>query len=299
MFELKKIGIVRRASALLLDLILLVVLTTGFMFIISLICDYSHEESLSIKYYNEWEDFRKEYVEDIAWHYGFDYDTTNDSIGYKISKDGVASSLDALMQALSDSNGEDVATKSAYDAYTKLTPVKQVNMQYEYVYNLLFMMVSIGVLLAYIVLEFIIPIILKNGQTVGKKVFSICLVRPNCVKITKLSLFARTILGKYAIETMFPILLVFLFLFGGLGILAIILFAAITLLNVILFFALKNRTPIHDLVAYTVAADMRVQMIFRTEEELVQKKAQAQKEIVEQEKVGTIGAKKISLESGR
>ena len=297
MFELKKIGIVRRASALLLDMILLVVLTTGFMFIISLICDYSHEQNLSIKYYNEWEDYREKYVEDVATYYNFVYEKTDS--GYKISKDGASSNLNEVMSALSNSKGEDAATKTAYEAYTKLTPVEQVNMQYEYVYNLLFMMISIGVLLSYIVLEFIIPIILKNGQTVGKKVFSICLVRPNCVKITKLSLFARTILGKYAIETMFPILLVFLFLFGGLGILAIILFAAITLLNIILFFALKNRTPIHDLVAYTVAADMRVQMIFRTEDELVQKKAEAQKEIVEQEKVGTIGAKKISLESGR
>ena len=66
MFELRKIGIVRRASALLLDLILLVVLTTGFMFLISLMCNYSYEEKLAKTYYNEWEDFRKDYVGSVA-----------------------------------------------------------------------------------------------------------------------------------------------------------------------------------------------------------------------------------------
>lgn len=280
MFELRKIGIVRRASAALLDVILLVVLTTGFMFIISLICNYSDNEKLSTRYYNEWEGFRKTYVEEVADYYGFKYRTTDS--GYTITKDGKESSLDELMQTLSKSKGQDAATKVAYDAYMELPSVDKVNLQYQYVYNLLFMMTSVGFLLAYLTLEFILPIIFKNGQTVGKKVFGICLVRPDCVKITNLSLFARTILGKYAIETMFPVLLVFLFIFGGIGILALILLAALALLNIVLFFATKNRTPIHDLVAGTVAADMRIQMIFQTEDELVEKKALAHKELVGQ-----------------
>lgn len=283
MFELKRIGIVKRASALLLDVILLAVLTTGFMFLISLMCNYSYEEKLSASYYKAWEDFRKEYVGDVAVYYGFDYEVKSDG-DYVISKNGEKSSLNELMKALDNSDGKDAGTKAAYDEYKKLPPVETVNFQYKYVYNLLFMMTSVGTLLAYLALEFILPIILKNGQTVGKKVFGICLVRPNCVRITTLSLFARTILGKYAIETMFPILLVFLFLFlfGGLGALAIILLAALALLNIILFFALKNRTPIHDLLAGTVAVDMKLQMIFKSEEELVQKKALAQREVVEQ-----------------
>lgn len=280
MFELRKTGIVRRASSSLLDVILLVVLATGFMFILSLICNYSDNEKLSTKYFNEWEGFRKTYVADVADYYGYDYQSTGSD--YTITKNGEKSSLDALMKSLSDSKGQDAATKGAYDAYMELPSVEKVDLQYRYVYNLLFMMTSIGILLSYITLEFIVPIIFKNGQTIGKKVFGICLVRPNCVKITNLSLFARTILGKYAIETMFPVLLVFLFIFGGLGILALILLAALALLNIVLFFATKNRTPIHDLLACTVAADMRIQMIFQTEDELVEKKALAHRELVGQ-----------------
>lgn len=284
MFELKKIGFVKRASALLLDAILLAVLTTGFMFIISLICNYSAEEDLANNYYAQWDDFREEYVVDIADYYSFTYEESDDGKSYSIMKDGEVSSLDVLINTLVKDEGRSERMSEAYNSYMKLPSAKRVNDQYRYVYTLLFMMVSVGLLLAYLVLEFILPIILKNGQTVGKKVFSIGLVQPNCVKITNLSLFARTFLGKFAIETMFPILLIFLFLFGGIGVLAIILFIAIALLNIILFFVTKNKTPIHDIFANTVAVDMKLQLIFGSEEDLIEKKSLLHNDVVSNSK---------------
>lgn len=280
MFELRKIGIVKRASAWLLDAILLAVLATGLMWVISLICRYSEAEQLATQYYGEWQEFRDAYMQDVAEFYGFTY--REDGDGYVVTKDGAEASLNDVMNALDGSKGEDPETAEAYEAYLALPPAAKVNAQYQYVYTMLFMMVSIGILLSYLILEFILPLILGNGQTVGKKVFEICLVRPDGVKITPLSLFARTILGKFAIETMFPILLVFLFFFGGLGILAIILLAAFLLLNLSLFFATKNRTPIHDILAGTVAADAKLQIIFASEEERNEKIARSQKESVEQ-----------------
>lgn len=284
MFELKKIGIVKRASALLLDAILLAVLATGLIYIISIICNYSAEENKANNYYSLWNDFRQEYIPEIAEHYGFKYEESDDGINYTITniEDGKKSTLDELINVfISDVDRENTPLMvEAYSAYEKLPSVKTVNAQYKYVYTLLFTMVSIGVLLAYLMLEFIIPLILKNGQTIGKKVFTIGLVRPNCVKITNLSLFARTIIGKFAIETMFPILLIFLFLFGGLGSLAVILFGAIILFNIILFFATKNKTPIHDIIASTVTVDIKLQEFFQTEEELIQKKSQSHKDYI-------------------
>lgn len=280
MFELKKIGIVRRASAWLLDAILLSVLSVGFIYLISLICNYSKEEKLANEYYGAWETFREEEIGKVASFYGFTY-TVEEGGDYTIEKDGVEKTIEDVVDVLVASEGKDEETAAAYERYLTLPPVKSVNGQYFKVHNLLFMMTSIGLLLGYAVLEFVLPLCLKNGQTVGKKVFGICLIRPDCVKITTLSLFARTFLGKFAIETMFPVLMVFLFFFGGLGLLAIVLFAAILLLNLILFFATKNRTPIHDLLAGTVAADMRVQMIFSSEEELIEKKKEAHMASVE------------------
>ena len=270
MYELKRIGIVKRASALLLDAILLVVLATGFMFIVSLICNYDREEQLATQYFSEWEDFRKDYAAEVAEYYGYKYEETNGN--YVVTKDGKPASLDDVMRELDSSEGGDAETAEAYQKYKALPSVEKVNRQYRYVYTLLFMMTSIGVLLSYAVLEFVMPLIFKNGQTIGKKVFGICLVRSNCVKINTLMLFARTFVGKFAIETMFPVLLAFLFFFGGVGLLALVLFAGITVLNIALFCATKNKTPIHDIFAGTVAVDMNLQMIFQSEEELIAKK---------------------------
>ncbi|MDE7439523.1 MAG: RDD family protein [Clostridia bacterium] len=288
MFELRKIGFVRRASALLLDAILLAVLTTGFMFIISLICNYDHEQKLVVEYYNEWDGYRKEYAKDVSEAYGFTYKAEDeDNTEYTITDaDDKAVTLDDVWNKLKDSKGvsDNPITKEAYEKYNSLTPIEEVNRQLSYTYSLLFMMISVGILLAYLVLEFVIPIILKNGQTVGKKVFGIGLVRPDCVRMTIPQLFARTVLGKFAVETMFPVLLVILFLFANLGLMAIVLFAAITILNIAVFFASKNRTPLHDVFAHTVAIDIKLQVIFQSTDEMIERKTIQHNEEVENSK---------------
>ncbi len=279
MFELKRIGIIRRASAWLLDAILLSVLVTGFMWVISLICRFGEAQDLANEYYAAWEDYRKEYIPGVAEFYGFTYEETEDG-GYTIQKDGEEKTLADVIAALTESEGGDEATAEAYQKYRELPPAEEVNRQYSYVHNLLFLCISLGLFLSYMILEFILPLILKNGQTVGKKVFGICLVRPDCVKIAPIALFARTLIGKFAIETMFPILLVFLFFYARMGLLSVILLAALAILNIVLFFATKNRTPIHDVLAYTVAADIKTQMIYSSQEELAEKKAAAKRERV-------------------
>ncbi len=288
MFELRKIGFIKRASALLLDAIMLAVLTTGFMFIISLICNYDREQGLATQYYNEWNEYRKEYAAEVSDYYGFVYrETEYDE--YTVTKDGVNSSLDEVWAEFLKSDGKfegDNAGRmaTAYEAYKALTPIAQVNAQYKYAYSLLFMMISLGVLLAYVILEFVLPIIFKNGQTIGKKVFGIGVVRSDCVKMSNLALFMRTFVGKFAIETMFPILLVILFLFGSLGILALILLGAITVLNIAVFFATKNKTPIHDMLAGTVVIDIKLQVIFESTEDLIARKTLQHTEEVEKSK---------------
>ncbi len=285
MFELKKIGFVKRASALLLDAILLSVLATGFIWIISLICNYSGEEALARQYFEEWETFRKEEIPSVADYYGFNYTENGDDYTVTVKETGAAATLDDVVNKLKNSEGKDGQTKAAYDKYLALTPAEKVNAQYQYLHTMLFMMVSVGSLLAYLILEFILPLCLKNGQTIGKKVFGIGLVRPNGVKVAPVAVFARMLLGKYAVETMFPVLLVFLFLFAqGAALMSVILLAALFILNVVLFFATKNHTPIHDILAYTVAVDIKLQVVFASEDELNEKKSQAHKEFIQSEK---------------
>ena len=264
MYELKKIGIVKRASAWLLDAILLAVLATGIIWVISLICRFEAQSALLTQYNQQLNDFQEAHGKAVAEHYGYTYSVDEDGV-LTVTKGGREASFDDVIRELVNSEGKDEAVKAAYDAYLNL-PINEFVAQYRLVSNLLFMMVTLGLLIAYMVLEFLVPLLMKNGQTVGKKIFGIGLVRPDCVKMPAFALFARTLIGKFAIETMFPILLVFMFIFGGLGLLAVILIAALFILQIVLLFATKNKTVIHDLLASTVAVDIKLQMIYETVE---------------------------------
>jgi uncharacterized RDD family membrane protein YckC len=126
---------------------------------------------------------------------------------------------------------------------------------------------SLSVLVAYTILEFAVPLLLKNGQTIGKKCFGVALMRKDGLKVTPFMMFARTILGKYTVETMIPILL----LGSGvafMGFPVTIAGLVIALVPAVVCLATRNKTAIHDLMACTVAVDLSSQMIFNTVEEM-------------------------------
>lgn len=279
MIEIKRTGIVRRASAFLLDAILLAVLATGFMWIISLICNFGGVQSTYREYLGAWEDYRKDYAPAIAEAYGFEYAEAEDGT-VTVTKDGAPAVFDDLIKALCDDQGNTEGMGEAYRAYLALTesvPLELLGRQSELLLNLLLVILTVGTLLSYLILEFVVPVCLKNGQTVGKKIFGIALMRQDCVRVKTLAVFVRTIFGKYIVETMFPIFLV-VFFFSGAALLSVILLAVLAIANVVLFFATRNRTPLHDLMAGTVAVDINLQEIFDSVEELEERKALLAKE---------------------
>lgn len=369
-FDIQKASVLKRISALLLDLILLSILTVGFAWPVSAICKYEKYTALSDKYYKEYADYRKTYEQQLIDSFGgdfykaleklvdSDYETLSEAVEKKEAYDTYKSltkkhedniinykktyeqqltdsfggtfdeSLVKLLESdydsLSDKNkkayddyngliedfdrdcedyketyeqqlivffggsysdalqqllevnyetlSKDAANKKAYDDYDALTSPLEVNRVYKMVYNIMLLMTSLGFAFAYLVLEFIIPLFLKNGQTVGKKVFNLGLVRPDCVKINNVALFARAILGKYTIETMVPVFSLYLILFGNAGFLGLIVIAIVLLTDLGMFIFSKDHTTIHDLVAGTVVVDLSTQMVFNSEEELIKKK---------------------------
>ena len=80
------------------------------------------------------------------------------------------------------------------------------------------------------------------------------------------------------IETMIPILLLFLIFFGGLGFVGLAVLAALLVLQVGLVAGTRNNSAIHDLLAQTVVVDMASQMIFDSEQELLAYREQMQAE---------------------
>lgn len=144
--------------------------------------------------------------------------------------------------------------------------------------NLGLIIISFSVLIAYAVLEFIVPILFKNGQTLGKKMFGIGVMRSDGVRLTTFMLFVRSILGKCTVEMLIPVLILLMIIFGITGIVGLAVLAGLALAQIILFAANKTRTLIHDVMAHTVVIDLGSQMIFDTEEALIEYKEKIQAE---------------------
>ena len=144
--------------------------------------------------------------------------------------------------------------------------------------NLMIVIIVLSVLIGHVLLEFVVPLIFGNGQTLGKKIFGIGVMRYDGVKISPLLLFVRTLLGKCTIETLVPALVAVMVLAGTGGIFGIIFLAAMLIAQIIFVLITRERTLIHDIMAQSVVIDIASQMIFDTPEALLEYKQKIQAE---------------------
>lgn len=157
-----------------------------------------------------------------------------------------------------------------YDAaYAALIADEDAMHAYNMTLNLSLVVTSLSILLAILLWEAAIPLWLGNGQTLGKKIFSLGLVRNDGVKLNNLQLFTRTVLGKYTVETMIPVFLVMMIFWGIVGLPGTLVLAALLIAQTLCLLLTHHNCAIHDLLAGTVVVDISSQMIFRTTEDLI------------------------------
>lgn len=244
-FDVQKASMWKRISAYLFDFILLGIVVVGFAFVLSLVTGYDG-------YGDRFATIQEEYENE----YGVTFEITQDD--YNALSDEQRNKYDEAFKALSNDN--------------------EASYVYSMMVNLTLVITSISILFAYLLLEFVVPLLFKNGQTLGKKIFGIALMRTDGVKITPFALFVRTVLGKYTIETMVPVLIVIMIYFSILGLTGTVVLGLIALLQIILLAATKSRSAIHDLLACTVAVDFASQRIFDSSEELLEYKKKLHEE---------------------
>ena len=155
-------------------------------------------------------------------------------------------------------------------AYQALIADDEAMYAYNMMISLSLVMISMGILLALLVWEFLIPLRLGNGQTLGKKIFGLCLVRNDGVKMNTLQLFTRSVLGKYAIETMIPVLIALMIFWGTMGVMGTVVVTALLAGQTVSLLATKSHSAIHDLLAGTVVVDYASQTIFDSTEALIE-----------------------------
>ena len=231
-YDLQKASIGKRLSAFLFDLIMFVTLAVGVAYIITNAVGYN-------EYSTRLEAKRTEYSEE----YGVKLDITNE----EFSK-------------LTDS--EKINYQKAQAAFGNDEEAQEI---YYKMLDLLILILSLSPFISCLVLEFLIPLFLKNGQTLGKKIFGIGVMLSNGVRLNGVALFARAFLGKFAIETAIPMIAFVTTLFGTIGGIGALIILVIIATNLGLLLFTKQKTVIHDLVSYSVCVDLASQMIFENE----------------------------------
>ena len=251
MLDLQKASVLKRISASIFDIIILATLAVGLMWGTSSFLKYeSYAERLRAR-----EEF-------YAEKYGVDFDITAKEY------EALTDEQKEIYELASKEYGED---KEAQYVYTMM-------------FNLILIIVTFPILVSFLILEFIIPLCLKNGQTLGKKIFGIAVMQTNGTRIKHVTVFVRSILGKYTVGTMIPVYCILPFAFGAGDLLGLIVAAIILVVQVAMVFATRTNSPIHDGLSSTVVVDFATQMIFETEEELLEYKKKAAAKIAEERK---------------
>ena len=169
-------------------------------------------------------------------------------------------------------------------AYAALNADEKALYAHQMMLNLSIVIISLGLLLAYLILEFIVPLRFGDGQTLGKKIFGVGLMKVEGIKVNAVTMFIRAILGKYTIETMIPVLIILMIYWGTIGIVGPIVIGLILITEIIVMAVTPTNSLIHDLLASTVAIDEASQKIFNTPEEMAAFKAEIAAEIAQREK---------------
>ena len=234
--SLQRAGMWKRISAFLFDAILLGILAVLFAFLFS-----------SILGYDRYVDTLNRAYETYGEKYGVDFRTSLSQ--YDSMTEEEKQQLEEAYRAV----GQDEEAAYAYQMTIRLT----------------ILMVSLGILLACLIWEVLIPALLKDGQTLGKKIFSLGVMRSDGVRLGGVQLFVRSILGKYTVEIMIPVLVAMMLYFGSTGLPGTLMILGLALVNGCLFLFTYAHTPIHDLLAGTVVVDLPSQRIFPTREDMI------------------------------
>jgi len=234
--DLQKASMWKRISAWLFDSILLAVLAVAFLLLLSTLLGYDGYQTRLEQAYARVEE-----------QYGVRFDITEEEY-----------------------NKMTQAEKDRYDeAYDALVEDEEALYCYNMVLNLTLTMTAIGILLAVMTLEFVVPLLLKNGQTLGKKIFGLGVVRSDAVQANALQLFTRALLGKYTIGIMIPVYIIIMLFFNIMDVTGTVVVGGLALGQAICVGCTRNNCAIHDKLAGTVVVDVASQTVFKSTDDLI------------------------------
>ena len=222
-----KAGLSKRASAFFIDAVLLLLLAVALAYVLSLAFGYSR--------------FSQAYSSGIE-RYAAQYNVQFDKVVSQADFDALTDQQKAAYEAAVAAMNEDTEILDALSSMVRL----------------IFLIAALSLFLAFLALEFIVPLFLKQGRTLGKKAFGLSVTKKDGSPLGPVPLLVRTFVGKYLIETMIPVLIIIITVFNAIGLMngpGIIGFAIILVIvisNLALVFISANGCAIHDYIADTI-----------------------------------------------
>lgn len=247
MYDLQKASMWKRISAYLFDMILLGIVAVLCMLGLSALLGYDgYSETVNAAY------------DTYSEKYGVDLRMSTSE--YEKLDDEERLRTDEALTALNN----DTESRKALNMMMQLS----------------LLIASFGLLTGFVIMEFIVPMLFKNGQTLGKKIFGVAVMHTSFIKLSGPMLFARTILGKFAIETMVPVYIILMMFFGAIGVVGPAILILLIVLQIAVLIFTSSNSAIHDLIAKTVTVDLASQKIFENEKELIEWKEKMHEEKV-------------------
>ena len=264
-YDLQKASMWKRISAFLCDIILFCIVAVGIAFLLSVVFGIDAKQ-------NEMVEICEQYAQD-----------------YKLNEFMTKEELDGALTFTLTAERYNVLSEEQQSTFNQAVNAIYNDESYVKVNSMLnqfiLLTITFSILVAFLILEFAVPMFLKNGQTVGKKVFGVGVMRTDGVKVSPVILLIRALLGKYAVETMIPVFVLLSLMLGTASIVTLVLLLLLLVAQIALLIFTQANTPLHDMLAGTVTVDLASQLIFDTPEELLEYKKQLHAEsLAEKEK---------------
>ena len=234
MIDLQRAENSKRIFAFLTDLILMSILTAGIYLLLSWMLNV---DSYSEKY----DGIKEEYEQLYNVKFGLsqeEYDKLEQS-----EKNNYKAAVDAMN---SDEEASSAIKKS---------------------YSLSIGIFLGGIIVSFVVFGFIVPLILKEGRTAGKRLFGLAVIRSGFTHASPVVIFTRNVIGTGVFEIILPIMIFLSSLMNLTGVFGIILLVIFIAAELIVFAKSSGHRLLHDVLADTVVVDWASQRVFDTPEE--------------------------------
>lgn len=165
----------------------------------------------------------------IASKHGVDINMTNQQ--YNALPDEEKLAVDAALLEISED-------EEAAELYTKTV-------------RLLMIVVFSSLLVSVVLLELVLPLVFKNGQTIGKKLMRLKVERRDETPLNFVTMLLRSITGKFFIDYALPVFFFLSFVYANAGRTPLTGLLMLELGQIVCIVATKERRAIHDVIAGT------------------------------------------------